>query len=102
MEMFLNWSRANRIATAAEVTKAALEDYQRYLFDYRKKDGQPLAIASQHSRLAHLVSMAERVLHPVGRYRVENKMTDPHFAMRGLLCASAVQSHKRKESRSSE
>ena len=37
-----------------EVTRASVENYQRYLFDYRKKDGEPLAIASQHSRLAHL------------------------------------------------
>ena len=36
------------------VTKASLENYQRHLFHYRKKDGQPLAVASQHSRLAPL------------------------------------------------
>lgn len=54
MEMFLNWCRANEIGTPVEVTRASVENYQRYLFDYRKKDGEPLAIASQHSRLAHL------------------------------------------------
>ena len=38
----------------AQVTRTSLESYQRYLFHYRKKDGQPLAVASQHSRLAPL------------------------------------------------
>ena len=31
-----------------------MESYQRHLFDYRKRDGNPLAMASQHSRLAPL------------------------------------------------
>lgn len=52
MEMFLKWCRRNRIAAACQVTRASLEAYQRYLFHYRKKDGQALAVASQHSRLA--------------------------------------------------
>jgi integrase/recombinase XerD len=54
MQMFLTWCRRNRITVAAQITKASLESYQRYLFEYRKKDGQPLAVASQHSRLAPL------------------------------------------------
>lgn len=54
MEMFLAWSRRNRATAPAQVTRTSLESYQRYLFDYRKKDGQPLAVASQHSRLAPL------------------------------------------------
>jgi integrase/recombinase XerD len=54
MEMFLRWCRKNRITALAQITNASLESYQRYLFDYRKKDGQPLAVASQHSRLAPL------------------------------------------------
>ena len=54
MEMFLAWCRRNRITVLVQVTRALLESYQRFLFDYRKKDGQPLAVASQHSRLAPL------------------------------------------------
>jgi len=37
-----------------QITPASLESYQRYLFQYKKKDGHPLAVASQHSRLAPL------------------------------------------------
>ena len=54
MQMFLAWCRINRITAPTQVTRTSLESYQRYLFNYRKKDGQPLAVASQHSRLAPL------------------------------------------------
>jgi len=54
MEMFLTWCRRSRITAPTQVTRTSLESYQRYLFHYRKKDGQPLAVASQHSRLAPL------------------------------------------------
>ncbi len=54
MEMFLKWCRKNRIVSLAKVTQLSLESYQRNLFQYRKKDGRPLAVASQHSRLAPL------------------------------------------------
>ena len=36
------------------MTKATLESYQGFLFHYRKRNGLPLAMASQHSRLAPL------------------------------------------------
>ena len=54
MEMFLTWCKRARITLPNEVTRTSLESYQRHLFHYRKKDGQPLAVASQHSRLAPL------------------------------------------------
>src|SRR5271165_6407233 len=54
MEMFLKWCRKSRIISPTKVTQTSLESYQRYLFLYRKRDRQPLAVASQHSRLAPL------------------------------------------------
>jgi integrase/recombinase XerD len=54
MNMFLSWCKRSRITAPTKVTRTSLESYQRYLFNYRKKDGQPLAVASQHSRLAPL------------------------------------------------
>ncbi|HEV2396237.1 MAG TPA: site-specific tyrosine recombinase XerC [Candidatus Sulfotelmatobacter sp.] len=54
IEMFLTWCRRTQITAPNQVTATSLENYQRHLFDYRKKDGQPLAIASQHARLAPL------------------------------------------------
>ena len=37
-----------------EVTRPVLERYQRYLFHYRKRNGEPLTFRSQHSRLVPL------------------------------------------------
>jgi integrase/recombinase XerD len=37
-----------------EVTRPVLERYQRYLFFYRKKNGEPLTFRSQHARLVPL------------------------------------------------
>ncbi|MGC2800662.1 MAG: hypothetical protein WCA41_02425, partial [Candidatus Acidiferrum sp.] len=42
------------VTTATRVRRTSLEAYQRFLFHYRKRDGQPLAVASQHSRLVRL------------------------------------------------
>ncbi|HKV61542.1 MAG TPA: site-specific tyrosine recombinase XerC [Candidatus Acidoferrum sp.] len=54
MEMFLKWCGRNGISAPTKVTRTSLESYQRYLFQYKKRDGQPLAVSSQHSRLAPL------------------------------------------------
>jgi integrase/recombinase XerD len=54
MRMFLTWCKTNRIAFVEQIKRTSLEAYQRYLFDYRKKDGRPLAVASQLTRLAPL------------------------------------------------
>jgi len=54
MQMFLTWCRRNRITFQGQIKRTSLEAYQRYLFDYRKKDGRPLAVASHLTRLAPL------------------------------------------------
>jgi len=40
--------------TPQDVTKKVLEQYNRYLFNYRKVDGQPLSFSTQHSHLVPL------------------------------------------------
>ncbi|MGC2209370.1 MAG: site-specific tyrosine recombinase XerC [Candidatus Korobacteraceae bacterium] len=52
--MFLNWCREHGLAEPFEITRPVLERYQRYLFYYRKKNGEPLSFASQHARLIPL------------------------------------------------
>jgi integrase/recombinase XerD len=37
-----------------EITRPVLERYQRYLFHYRKKNGEPMSFRTQHSRLVPL------------------------------------------------
>ena len=42
------------ITEPVEVTRPVLERYQRHLFHYRKKNGEPLSFRSQHARLVPL------------------------------------------------
>ena len=48
---FIDWCVARGIHRPAEVTKPIVERYQRYLFHYRKRDGDPLTFQSQVNRL---------------------------------------------------
>jgi integrase/recombinase XerD len=45
------WLAERGVARPAEVTRPVLESYQRHLFHYRKKDGDPLSFRSQSQRL---------------------------------------------------
>lgn len=51
---FIDWCKDRGITEPTEVTRPILEHYQKYLFHYRKKDGEPLSFRSQHSRLVPL------------------------------------------------
>lgn len=48
---FVKWAAERSLAKPSEVTKPILERYQRHLYHYRKKDGQPLSFRSQHGCL---------------------------------------------------
>ena len=48
---FIRWAEERGLTRPAEVTKPTLERYQRFLFHYRKKNGQPLSFRSQHGCL---------------------------------------------------
>ncbi len=51
---FLDWCHERGLREPLEITRPVLERYQRYLFHYRQKNGQPLSFRSQHSRLVPL------------------------------------------------
>ncbi len=51
---FVEWAYAHGLREPIEVTRPVLERYQRYLFFYRKKNGEPLTFRSQHTRLVPL------------------------------------------------
>lgn len=51
LSYFIIWAEDRGLTRPAEITKPILERYQRFLYHYRKKDGQPLSFRSQHSRL---------------------------------------------------
>ncbi len=54
IRFFLEWAHEHGIAEPIEVTRTVLERYQKHLFHYRKKDGEPLGFASQNDRLVPL------------------------------------------------
>ena len=51
LDYFIRWCDERSIRHPSEVTRAILERYQRYLFHYRKKGGDPLAFSTQATRL---------------------------------------------------
>jgi len=51
---FLDWCQERGIAEPAEVTRTVLESYQRNVFHYRKKNGEPLSYTGQHDRIVPL------------------------------------------------
>ncbi len=51
---FIEWAKERGLSEPLEVTRPVLERYQRHLFYYRKKNGEPLTFRSQHSRLVPL------------------------------------------------
>jgi integrase/recombinase XerD len=51
---FLVWCADRGITEPIEVTRTVLESYQRYVFHYRKKDGEPLSFSAQESRIVPL------------------------------------------------
>src|SRR5580658_10122282 len=51
---FLEWAAERGIAEPVEVTRTVLEAWQRHLFHYRKKNGEPLHHTAQHDRIVPL------------------------------------------------
>jgi integrase/recombinase XerD len=48
---FIAWGDERSVTHPEHVSRAVLERYQRWLYHYRKRDGEPLSIASQRSKL---------------------------------------------------
>lgn len=51
---FIAWCDERGLKDPREISKPILERYQRHLFYYRKPDGAPLTLGTQHSSLAPL------------------------------------------------
>jgi integrase/recombinase XerD len=52
--LFCTWARAHGVTGLPQLTRSFLEAYRRHLSEYRKPNGAPLSVASQHARLTHL------------------------------------------------
>jgi len=51
LSYFVLWCIERGINQPCEISRASIERYQRYLFHYRKKNGESLSVRSQHTRL---------------------------------------------------
>jgi integrase/recombinase XerD len=51
LRYFLIWCEERGLTKPWEITRSILERHQRHLFHYRKANGEPLAVATQHLRL---------------------------------------------------
>ena len=52
LRMFVRWCTRTGTKNPSAVTESLLERYQQHLYFYRKKNGRPLALSSQRSRLS--------------------------------------------------
>ena len=52
LSMFIRWCEERSLYKANEITRPILERYRRYLFYYRRENGKPLSVWSQHNRLS--------------------------------------------------
>jgi integrase/recombinase XerD len=69
IRVFLEWCAERGLTEPTEITRPVLERYQRHLFHYRKKNGEPLSFRSQSMRLVGLrvwfrwITRQNRILH---------------------------------------
>jgi integrase/recombinase XerD len=56
LRYFGRWAEERGMPRPADVTRGALERYQRWLYHYRREDGRPLAVSTQRARLIHVKS----------------------------------------------
>ena len=56
IEFFISWLKVRDISAPRQITRQALENYQRHLFQYRKRNGDPLSFRSQHAARLRLRS----------------------------------------------
>ena len=53
---FHEWCHERGLEAPIEITRPILERYQRWLYHYRKTNGQPLGFRTQHTRLQSIKS----------------------------------------------
>jgi len=51
LRYFIQWADERGLNRPNEITKPILESYQRYLYHYRKANGEPLTVLSQNNRV---------------------------------------------------
>jgi len=52
LDLFLKWCDTRGLSDPRDISKPVLERYQSHIYHYRKKDGDPLSVHTQHRHLA--------------------------------------------------
>lgn len=56
LSYFAFWAKEQNVESPKDVSRQFLEEYKKYLYDYKKANGRPLSVASQWTRLEPLRS----------------------------------------------
>ena len=56
LKIFMLWCDGRNLDKPQDITRPILERYRRYLYHYRKKDGDPISFATQQQRLVSVKS----------------------------------------------
>ena len=80
LKYFKNWCLERGVESALEAHEMTMERYQKYLYHYRKEDGNPLSFVSQHIRLrvvknffAYLYVSGYLSANPASKIKLPNK-----------------------------
>lgn len=95
LNTFVRWSADRGLTRPVEVTKPILERYQRWLYAYRKPDGDPLSFATQINYLAAVrcwFKWLARANHVAANPASELDLPKrPHTLPRNVLTVSEVE-----------
>ena len=95
LDRFIKWAADRGVTRPAEVTKPILERYQRWMFAYRKQNGDPLSFATQINFLAAVrcwFKWLARANHIAANPASELDMPKrPHTLPRNILTVSEVE-----------
>ena len=51
LNIFVEWAEERSMTDPEEISRPVIDRYQRYIFKYRKKNGEPLSLSGQRDRL---------------------------------------------------
>ena len=95
LRRFIRWCAERALSDPRDLTKPILERYQRHLFYYRRDDGTPMTLGSQHGYLAPLktffkwLARENHILYnPASELHLPKL---PHHLPRGLLSIADVE-----------
>ena len=85
---FLAWCGERGITEPMEVTRTVLESYQRFVFHYRRKNGEPMSFTNQRDRIATLRTWFRWLAR--GHHILHNPASELELPRAGLRLPKAI------------